>query len=180
MLKKGLIQIYTGTGKGKTCAAIGLAVRAAGHGNSVLIYQFLKPPDLQTGERFALKDTNLDITVKPLDIEWDMKKSLSDPEVLKKTGAEISRVMEEIRKAAAEEAYDIIILDEILFCYSNRLVGYEDLKRLAEQKSDKVELVFTGRGADSKLISLADQVSEIKNIKHPYENGINARKGIDF
>jgi cob(I)alamin adenosyltransferase len=180
MLKKGLIQIYTGTGKGKTSAAIGLAVRAAGHGNSVLIYQFLKPPDLQTGERFAFKDANLDITIKPLDIKWDMKKSLGDPDVLEKTKAEISRLMEEIGKAAVEGDYDIIILDEILFCYSNRLVSYDDLKKLAERKSGQVELVFTGRGADNKLINLADQVSEIKNIKHPYENGINARKGIDF
>jgi len=180
MIEKGLIQIYTGTGKGKTSAALGVALRATGHGNSVLLYQFLKSPTLQTGERTALKDANLNITVKALDTEWDMRKSLKDPQVLKKTRTEILHVLEEISKAAAEGNYDVIILDEILFCYSNRLVNYEHLKQLAEQKSENVELIFTGRGADKKLIDLADQVSEIKNIKHPFKDGVKARKGIDF
>jgi cob(I)alamin adenosyltransferase len=109
-----------------------------------------------------------------------MKKSLNNPETKKNAEKEISKALADIVKLAKEKVYDIIILDEILFCYSNGLVNYKQLKELADEKSENVELVFTGRGADKKLINLADQVSEVKNIKHPFENGINARKGIDF
>lgn len=176
----GLIQIYTGSGKGKTLAALGLAIRAIGHGNSVLFYQFLKPPNLQTGEKFLLEKVNLNITFKSLKINWDIHKSLKDTNVMRNVQNKISKVTEEILNISKNRYYDIIILDEILFCYSSGLVSYGQLKQLVDEKHENVELVFTGRGADKKLIDLADQVSEIKNIKHPFDNGINARKGIDF
>lgn len=180
MLKKGLIQIYTGSGKGKTTAAFGLALRAAGDDNKVLIYQFLKPSSLELSERKAIQKSGLSIEIKTLDVEWDMFRSFMDAEVLKKTRQAIKDICVEIANYAKERTYNVIILDEIIFCESSELVHVSDIKHIIEEKDDSVELVMTGRDASDELIELADLVSEIKPIKHPYDNGIIARKGIEY
>ena len=117
MLNKGLVQIYTGDGKGKTTAALGLAFRAAGHGGKVLIYQFLKPGSLALGERMTLSKVG-GITIKTPAERWDMRHSFHDSEVVSRVKAEISEVCRELATAAAEKFYDVIILDEIIFCLS--------------------------------------------------------------
>ena len=180
MLKKGLVQIYTGNGKGKTTAALGLALRAAGTGRKVIVYQFLKPESLETGERKALKQCSLPITVKCLDAEWDMKASPKDTEAIAKTQNKISKLCEQIAEVAKRDDDTIIILDEIVFCLSKGLAKIESIKNILEQKADNVEIVMTGRGATEELIALADLVTEMKEIKHPFDKGIGARKGIEF
>ena len=180
MLEKGLVQIYTGDGKGKTTAAFGLALRAAGQGNKVLIYQFLKPPSLDIGERFALQLGAARIRVEALDVEWDMAKSFEDKKQVAKTKDAISEAVERLAQTAEKKFYDVLILDEIVFCLSKGLAKLENIKNLIKRKNPAVEIVMTGRGATKELIELADLVTEMKNIKHPFDKGVKARKGIEF
>jgi len=180
MLEKGLVQVYTGDGKGKTTAAFGLALRAAGQGNKVLIYQFLKPPSLDLGERFALQLGAVRIRVEALEEAWDMEQSLGDEQTIARTQAAIKDVLGRLTETAEKRFYDVIILDEIIFCLSRGLAKIEDVKRLIERRDPAVEIVLTGRGAPVELVELADLVTEMKNVKHPFEKGVGARRGIDY
>ena len=179
MLDKGLVQIYTGDGKGKTTAAFGLALRAAGHGAKVLIYQFLKPASLDLGERAAIKSIP-SITIKILDQAWDMLKSFDDEQAVASVRIAISNTFDELTEIAKSKACDVIILDEIVFCLGKGLASLEDIKKIIESRRRSVEIVMTGRGATAELIALADLVTEMKMIKHPYNNGISGRKGIEY
>jgi cob(I)alamin adenosyltransferase len=180
MLEKGLVQIYTGDGKGKTTAAFGLALRAAGQGNKVLIYQFLKPPYLDIGERFALKLGSVRIRVEALDMPLDMSKPFEDEKAVAEMQAAISNILERIAQTAEKRFYDVLILDEIIFCLSKNLAKFEDVKRIIEKRDPLVEIVMTGRGATEELLELADLVTEMKNIRHPFDKGMTARCGIEF
>ncbi len=180
MLEKGLVQIYTGDGKGKTTAAFGLALRAAGQGNKVLIYQFLKPPSLDIGERFALKLGAVRIRVESLDMHWDMSKSPHNESDIEQVRAAITDVLGRIAESAAKRFYDVFILDEIVFCYSKDLAALEDIKNIIDQRDPAVEIVLTGRGATDELTALADLITEMRNVKHPFDKGVAARRGIEF
>lgn len=180
MLEKGLVQIYTGDGKGKTTAAFGLALRAAGQGHKVLIYQFLKPPSLDIGERFALKLGAVRIRVESLDVPWDMSKSLQDTQAVARTKSAIRDVLGRLAETAEKRFYDVLILDEIVYCLSQGLAKLEDVRNLIDKRDPAVEIVLTGRGATDELIAMADLVTEMKNVKHPFDKGVPARRGIEF
>jgi len=180
MLEKGLVQIYTGDGKGKTTAAFGLALRAAGQGNKVLIYQFLKPPSLDIGERFALELGAVRIRTEALDTPWNMSKSFEDEKAVAQMQAAISEALDRIAQTAEKKFYDVLILDEIVFCLSKGLAKLEDIKNIIDRRDPLVEIVMTGRGATRELMELADLVTEMKNIKHPFDKGLPARRGIEF
>jgi cob(I)alamin adenosyltransferase len=179
MLERGLVQIYTGSGKGKTTAAIGLAIRAAGRGNKVLIFQFLKPPSLDTGERLVLKVT-AGIRLESLDESWDITKSFADPQNVARMRAAIKSILAKLTETAQKRLYDVLILDEIVFCLSKGLAELADIKRLIDTRDSAVEIVLTGRGATPELIEMADLVTEMKSIKHPFDKGTPARRGIEF
>ena len=180
MLEKGLVQVYTGDGKGKTTAAFGLALRAAGQGNKVLIYQFLKPAALDIGERFALQLGAVRIRVETLDMPWEMSKSFDDAQAVTGMQAAISEALERIAQTAEKRFYDVLILDELVFCLSRGLAKLEDVKKIIDRKDAAVEIVLTGRGATAELIELADLVTEMKSIKHPFDKGLAARRGIEY
>jgi len=180
MLEKGLVQVYTGEGKGKTTAAFGLALRAAGQGNKVLIYQFLKPSSLDVGERFALQLGAVRIRVEALEEDWDMVASFDDQQKVTQTRAAIHEVLAKLAETAQKRFYDVLILDEIVFCLSHGLASLEDIRTLIEGRDPAVEIVLTGRGATAELVELADLVTEMKKIKHPFDQGIGARRGIDY
>ncbi len=180
MLERGLVQIYTGDGKGKTTAAFGLALRAAGCGNKVLIFQFLKPPTLELGERQALERSGLPIRVESLEAQWHLFRSLRSKQDRATAGAAVRDALAKLTDLAAQKAYDVLILDEIVFCLSLGLGDLEDVKRLIEQKNAGVEVILTGRGAPPELIELADLVTEMKKIKHPFDKGTGARRGIEY
>jgi cob(I)alamin adenosyltransferase len=180
MLEKGLVQIYTGDGKGKTTAAFGLALRAAGQGNKVLIYQFLKPPSLDIGERFALELGAVRIRTEALDMPWDMSESLNDEHAVARIQTAISEALERIAQTAEKRFYDVLILDEIVFCLAKSLADLEDIKSIIDRKDPAVEIILTGIGATRELIEMADLVTEMKKIKHPFDEGLPARRGIEF
>ena len=181
MLEKGLVQIYTGDGKGKTTAAFGLALRAAGGGNKVLIYQFLKPPSLDIGERLALQSGGaLQIKIETLDMPWDLSRSFQDEKAVARMQAAIGNALNKIARTVEQPVYDVLILDEIVFCLSKGLAQLDDIRRIINARDPRVEVILTGRGATTELIECADLVTEMKNIKHPFDKGLPARRGIDY
>lgn len=180
MLKKGLVQIYTGDGKGKTTAAFGLALRAAGQANKVLIHQFLKPPSLEVGERLALQSGTARITIEALDAPWDMSKSPKDEQAVARMKHAISETLERIAETAEKRLYDVLILDEIVYCLSKGLARLEEVKNVIDKRDPCVEIILTGAGATEELTAMADLVTEMKKIKHPFDEGVSARRGIEF
>ncbi|MFZ3064709.1 MAG: cob(I)yrinic acid a,c-diamide adenosyltransferase [Nitrospirota bacterium] len=173
----GLIHIYTGEGKGKTTAAIGLAVRAAGNGMKVLFVQFLKGGE-ESGELKIFKGLQENIEV----IRFDQRhpiffKKEDTKEGLINAAKEALRLIDEKIKSGK---YDLVVLDEI-----NNLIfqGWADVNELTDiirKRPEGVEIVLTGRGASKELIEIADYVTGMKAIKHPFKKGIKARKGIEY
>ncbi len=172
-LKKGYVQIYTGNGKGKTTAALGLAFRAAGNNFHTFIGQFMKGQ--KYGELEAAKRLAPFITIeqfgKPTFVH--VSKATEEDIRLAKEGLERSR------NAMLSKEYDIVILDEINVAIFFKLVTSEDVLALIEEKPAGVELILTGRYAPKELIEKADLVTEMKEIKHYYTHGVQARKGIE-
>lgn len=175
-LKSGLIHIYTGEGKGKTTAAIGQGVRSAGNDLSVYMVQFLKSSD--TGELRVLEAIeNFEVFrfERPRGFFWTLDESEKA-----ELQADIDKAMYFIADVVKNFKCDVLILDEIMGAISNNLVSSEKLERILKSKPDQMEIILTGRNAPDNLIELADYVSSITPLKHPFESGIPARKGIEF
>ncbi|AQQ08817.1 Cob(I)yrinic acid a,c-diamide adenosyltransferase [Sedimentisphaera cyanobacteriorum] len=180
MIENGLVQIYTGEGKGKTTAALGLSLRAAGDGNRVLFAQYLKPENLQLCERKAIEQSKLPIDFKTIDIDWNMWSSPDNSHERKKAAELIEKSLADIDTLTSEGVYNVVVLDEIIYCLNIGLASLGQLKRMIDRKAVKVEIVLTGRGAKDEIIELADLVSDIECVKHPYNEGFRARKGIEY
>lgn len=190
---KGYVQVYTGDGKGKTTAAIGLAIRAIGAGKKVLFLQFMK--SLAYAEQKVLKELSsitLETVGKPFFIIPEGMKSKEelarwgDDVVVFEKGKPpkeyvelIQRGYERALRAVQSEDYDVIVLDEINMALFFGLLTEEEGKQLLQARRDDVELVCTGRGAPQWLLDEADLVTEMKPIKHYYDAGVNARIGIE-
>lgn len=176
-MKKGLIHVYTGDGKGKTTAAFGLAVRALGHKKRVAIFSFLKDSKTKYGEMKAFEK----LFPKLLYIRFENKTPLFDKSVTVESLQE--SVTQSFEKAVAmikEGDFDVVIFDELNICLKYKLLDKEKVIDFLKNKPEHLEVVFTGRDAIPELIELADYVTEMKMIKHPYTKGIKARKGIEF
>jgi len=145
-----------------------------------LIYQFLKPPRLETGERLALQAENHGIRLEVVDVPWNMSTSWEDESAVAEMRKAIAEVLARIADMAQNRLYDVFILDEIVFCLSKGLADLKDMKKIIEQRYPSVEIVLTGRGATKELIEMADLVTEMKCIKHPFDTGLRARKGIEY
>ena len=180
ILDQGLVQVYTGNGKGKTTAALGQALRALGRGAKVCMYQFLKPAALDTGESIMAQRLGPDFKLVRMEQPWSLADSLSDPDAIASMAAAVRGMLPEIVDAVSSGEWDMVILDEIVFCASKGIVSEGELYEILEAREDSVELVLTGRGATPELIAEADLVTEMVAVKHPYEQGISARMGIEY
>lgn len=172
-LKKGYIQVYTGNGKGKTTAALGLALRAAGAGFKVFFAQFIKKK--RCSEHKILEKFQGLITVKQYGNGLMLKRAPTESDI--KTARD---GLKEIREIMQSNNYDVIILDEANVAAHYNLITIEDMLDLMAIKSDKTELVITGRYADEKVIQMADLVTEMKELKHYIEKGVKGRVGIEL
>jgi cob(I)alamin adenosyltransferase len=176
MKTKGLIQIYTGDGKGKTTAAIGLACRARGHDLKVCYLYFHKDPvKWGYGEYRVLK--KIGIMIKGFAQHHPHFNKNMDKEEIR---IECLNGVQFIKEMYQENRYDILILDEILISLRDGFIKEEELLEILHSKPAGLELVLTGRGATEKLIEKANLVSEIREIKHPYQAGIESREGIEY
>ncbi|WP_281951227.1 cob(I)yrinic acid a,c-diamide adenosyltransferase [Nitrosophilus kaiyonis] len=166
----GFVHIYTGDGKGKTTAAIGLALRAVGAKKRVFIFQFMKA--WISHEIEILKSLGVIV-----DREWDGNFIKTHPS--KKQFQMVKNQYERVFNAF-EKSFDLIILDEILVAFLYGLLSEEEIIKVIDEKPKNVELILTGRGATEKMIKKADLVTYMKKIKHYFDKGVNAREGIEY
>ena len=173
-LATGLVEIFTGDGKGKTSAALGIALRALGYGIRVCVIYFMKG-DYPCSEQKVLSSLpNIDI------IRFGGKRFVNPNKIGKNDIEQARKALKAAQKAITNGKYDVIILDEVNIATAWNLLPTDDVIKLVKEKPENVELILTGRSADSRLVELADVVTEMKEIKHPYKQGILAREGIDY
>ena len=177
METKGLILVHTGDGKGKTTAGLGLALRAWGSGLRVLILQFIKGGwkygELEAIERLGQLDGRIEI--RPLGL--GLMRSDEDREKHIRAAAKALQASERMMVSGQ---YDLIIFDEINYAVKFGLISLDDVLALLDKKPEKLHVLLTGRDARPELIERADLVTEMKLVKHPYQQGIKAQKGIEF
>lgn len=182
-MKKGLVHIYTGDGKGKTTAGFGLALRAVAAGFKVCAFQFLKGGGRPAGEVLSAKKLGRNFKVVRFDQIHPLFQKGRRPEQRQRDIEELKVRMgidlEEVRAELLGQRYDLVILDEVLCALKDGYVKEKDLLDLIDSKPHTVELVLTGRGATQRLIERADYVTEMREIKHPFVKGVKARKGIE-
>lgn len=181
-MKKGLIEVYTGEGKGKTTAALGLVLRATAHKLKVCYIYFRKNPENWfNGEHLILKKLGImTIGFAKKNKTSHAEKEERKDEDMTKTRQECLKALNYIRDVYKQKQFDLIILDEILICLRDGFIDEEELIELLRCKPEEVEIVLTGRGATKKIIEISDLVSEIRKIKHPYDTAIKRRAGIEY
>jgi len=173
-VRKGLVQIFTGDGKGKTTAAIGTVIRALGHGLKVYIALFMKG-DYRYGERKILSG------LPGVTLESFGSSEFIDPENIKPEEIEqAKKALAAARGAMLGGEYDLVVLDEVNLAVAFKLVELREVLGLIEAKPEAVELILTGRRADRELVRIADLVTECLKIKHPYDVGVEGREGFEY
>lgn len=175
-LIQGRVHIYCGDGKGKTTAALGLAVRAAGRGKKVMIVRFLKNDD--SGEVAVLTQIP-NIQIKPCKKSYGFFYQMTESQK-QEAGQYYRALFCEAWTEAAEEEYDLLILDEIMAVCRYGLVSEKEVTDCLDKRPAFLEVVMTGRDPSPRLLETADYVSEIQKRRHPYDKGIPARKGIEY
>jgi cob(I)alamin adenosyltransferase len=171
-LSRGYVQVYTGDGKGKTSAALGLALRASGHGMRTYIGQFMKGQHY--GELEALRDHPL-ITIEQYGDVHCIRREEVTPEHV----SQAHRGLERAREALLSGRYDLVVLDEVNVAIWFGLLTVEEVLAFLDQRPNHVEVILTGRRAPQELIERADLVTEMQAVKHYYQQGVVARKGIE-
>jgi len=172
--RRGLVMVYTGNGKGKTTAALGLAVRAMGHGERVYMAQFMKGRpygEIETVRRYLP-------LMKLEQFGQGRFMERCEPTADDREGA--GKGLEAARKAVRSGEYDLVILDEINVAVEYCLLALEEVLELVAERPPHVDLVLTGRYARPELLEVADMVSEVNEVKHHYQRGVPARAGVEF
>jgi len=175
MQRKGLICVFYGNGKGKTTAALGTALRAAGQGLKVLILQFMKKKQ-DIGEINALTGAGLTIELRQYGSRLFFKSRACEPiDILR-----AQQGLQAFKTAMERRVYDMIVLDEINIAIDFGLLDCKEVCTIIASKPPDLHLILTGRSAPAELIELADLVTEMREVKHPYNHGVQAQKGIEY
>ncbi|MDA8104363.1 MAG: cob(I)yrinic acid a,c-diamide adenosyltransferase [Nitrospiraceae bacterium] len=174
-MAKGLIHVYTGDGKGKTTAAIGISVRAKSRGLRTMFVQFFKEND-RGGEIALLHKIGIKTVV------FDQVKSpFFNPDIDKESiRQEAIKALSILKEKLGRQDFDLIVLDEFICLISEAVLSEDEAVEFLGNKPSQLELILTGYGATEKIIALADYVTFMKNIKHPYDKKLHARRGIEF
>ena len=177
MSKDGLVIVYTGNGKGKTTAALGLAMRAVGYEHKVCMLQFIKG-SWHYGEMDSSKklEPNFELIAVGKGFVGILDDN-SPREEHEKYAAEALRIC---REKINSGNYNVVILDEVNYAINLGLIDVQEIIKLIKEKPSNLDLVLTGRDVKEEIVELADLVTEMKEIKHPFKSGIKAKKGIDF
>jgi len=173
-VEQGLVQVYTGDGKGKTTAAVGLVVRALGQGLRVLLVRFLKPQEPASGEvAFLAGAPNLEILTSGLGILGPVP----DREVVAQS---VAATFARARQQAASGAFDLVVLDEANNAVHRGYLPLDELLDFIDERPAGTELVLTGRNAPAAVLARADLVTRMEKIKHPLDTGVPARRGVEY
>lgn len=175
-LSRGLIQVYTGDGKGKTTAALGQGLRSCGRGLKVCMVQFLKGGD--TGELHSVEKLQPLFNIYRFEKKRGFFWQLNDQEK-KELKEDIDKGVEFIKKVIKNNECDVLIIDELLGVLGNKLLEVEEVIDILKSKPETMEVIITGRNAPQRIIDMADLVTEMKEIKHYFRSGIPARDGIE-
>ncbi|WP_038172983.1 MULTISPECIES: cob(I)yrinic acid a,c-diamide adenosyltransferase [Vibrio] len=170
--EKGLLLIITGNGKGKSTSGFGTVARAVGHGLNAAVAQFIKGT-WDNGERNLLEKLGVEFQVMATGFTWETQNKAADTDAAQ-------RVWQECKRMLQDDAIDVVLFDELTYMVS---YGYIDLDEVVEALTNRPKMqsvVITGRGAHRTLIEMADTVSEVKNVKHAFESGVKALKGVDW
>ncbi len=171
---KGLVQVFTGNGKGKTTAALGTVLRAVGHGRRVFIVFFMKG-DYAYGEYRALaRFPNVEIS------QFGFRKFVDPANIKPEERQQAALALAAAREAVTSGRYDLVVLDEVNVALGYQLVSLDEVLKLITDRPPQVELILTGRYADDRLLEAADLVTEMVKVKHPFDKGIPARQGIEY
>ena len=168
-----LVVLHTGDGKGKTTAAMGIAMRAAGHGERVAVVQFMKSGQWKSGERLAAERLGVDWSVIGDGFTWDSEDLGRAAEIAREAWAEAATRI-------ADGAYDVVVLDEVTYPLTWGWVPTDQVVSAIADRPAHTSIVLTGRDAPAELHALADTVSASTNVKHAFDDGVAALKGIDF
>jgi len=177
MSKDGLVIVYTGNGKGKTTAALGLAMRAIGYEHKVCMLQFIKG-SWHYGEMDSSK--KLGPNFELIAVGKGFVGILDDNSTREEHEKYAAEALKICREKIFSEKYNVIILDEVNYAINLGLIDVQEIIKIIKEKPSSLDLVLTGRDTKKEIIELADLVTEMKEIKHPFKSGIKAKKGIDF
>lgn len=177
--KHGYIQVYTGNGKGKTTASLGLAMRALGRGWKVLIVMFTKGGN-DYGELYSFSQLCNDLEGKVKIIQAGLDRIVYSTNISEQDKKQIQKGWEAAKEAIKNDEYQLVILDEANIAIDLNLIDVNDVVEVLKNKPEEMEIVLTGRNAKQEIIDAAHLVSEIKPVKHYWDVGIKARKGIEF
>jgi len=169
---KGLVLVITGNGKGKSTSGFGTVARAVGHGFNAAVVQFIKGT-WDCGERNLLEHHGVPFFVMNTGFTWETQNKEADTEAAQ-------AVWQDAKKLLADPSVDVVLLDEITYMVSYHYIDVDDVEQAIVNRPEGQHVVITGRGCHRRLIELADTVSEVQSIKHAFESGVKAQKGIDW
>lgn len=176
--RQGLVHLYTGNGKGKTTAALGLALRALGHERKVAVVQFFKRTSSKTGELLFVEKFDGPISIEQFGASRYATRE--EKQMVVESGQTVERGWQVASRLSTDADLDLVVLDEVTHAVKSGQVPLEQLIGVIEGKAPHLELVLTGRHAPQELLDVCDYVTEMKEIKHPFRDGIRAREGTEY